>query len=291
MNQAKQFYIGIDGGGTRCRARIIDQSDTILGEAVAGSANVFQNAKGSWESVRSAIAEAAKLAALSAEDLTHAHVVAGLAGAEVTSCADEFMRHVSGFQSFELLNDAQIACLGAHAGNDGAIYIIGTGSIGIAYEQGQWRRIGGWGFPLDDVGSGAWLGQQAVRLAIAQKDGQIPSSTMTEAVWKFFDHNSDTLIRWSQNATSGDYGQFSPLVTSAFDDQDERAIAVIQQQIHHISEQINTLLTDGLTISLMGGLASWVEPHLPAHIQQRLTPAQSDALSGALRYAQRGNDS
>lgn len=290
MNHIKQYYIGIDGGGTACRARITDDSNTSLGEATAGSANVFQNHELAWQSVQSCVNEAAKQAGLSASDLSDAIVVAGLAGAEVTNCAAQFNALVQGFKEFHLLNDAQIACLGAHSGQDGAIYIVGTGSIGIAFEQGSWRRVGGWGFPLDDIGSGAWLGQQAVRTALKQKDGVIPKSDMTEKVWQHFNDQADELISWSQHASSGQYGQFAPLVTAAFAQNDPEAQAIIQTQINHISEQIRTLVTSDMPLSLMGGLANWLVPHLPADIQNQLTPSQGDALSGALRYAQRRNE-
>jgi glucosamine kinase len=290
MNQIKQYYIGIDGGGTACRARITDDSNTSLGEATAGSANVFQNHQLAWQSVQSCVNEAANQAGLTQTDIANAIVVAGLAGAEVTSCADQFKALVQGFKEFHLLNDAQTACLGAHSGKNGAIYIVGTGSIGIAYDSGAWRRVGGWGFPLDDIGSGAWLGQQAIRTALKQLDGMTPKSAMTEKVWQQFNHQADKLITWSQTASSGQYGQFAPLVTEAFSDDDPEANSIIQTQINQISEQIKTLVTSEMPLSLMGGLAQWLTPHLPAEIQNQLTPSQGDALSGALLYAQKRNE-
>lgn len=35
------YYIGIDGGGTSCRARIRDDQGNLIGEAKSGSANIL----------------------------------------------------------------------------------------------------------------------------------------------------------------------------------------------------------------------------------------------------------
>lgn len=288
MTDSNHFFIGIDGGGTRCRARIIDADDQVLGEAVSGSANVFQDASLAWQSVQSAINDANAIAGLDTQQLHNAQIVAGLAGAEVSACVDQFRSLIRGFNNVQILTDAQIACLGAHNGQDGAIYIIGTGAIGVAFEQNSWRRVGGWGFPLDDIGSGAWLGQQAVRAALQQLDGVIPASAMTDQIWSHFEHSSDRLLTWSMSATSGHYGQFSPLVTASYEQNDPVAIDIVQHQIDYLSKQIKTLVTNDLSLSLMGGLSDWIAPLLPKDIQSHLTPSQGDALSGALRFAQRG---
>ena len=35
------YYVGIDGGGTSCRARIRDQHGQLIGEGKSGSANIL----------------------------------------------------------------------------------------------------------------------------------------------------------------------------------------------------------------------------------------------------------
>lgn len=41
INFPYRYLVGIDGGGTSCRARICDLDGTILGEAKTGSANIL----------------------------------------------------------------------------------------------------------------------------------------------------------------------------------------------------------------------------------------------------------
>lgn len=287
MNSPDTYLIGIDGGGTSCRARITDRHGTILGEAQAGSANIFQDVDLAWRSVHQAVTEAFANASLPATCAQSSVLVAGLAGAEAPAAVADFLHRArDSFADISLLSDAQIACLGAHAGEDGAIFIVGTGAIGVAQDQGQWRRVGGWGFPLNDLGSGAWLGQQAVRAALDQRDGIITRSALTDSIWKIFPAGTDELISWSQMANSGDYGSFAPLVFKAVAAHDPVAEALIAEQIQLLSRQMLALPAHGRGLCLMGGLAEIIASKLPQEIQIRRVPALGDALSGALYCAQ-----
>lgn len=289
MTSKLNYLIGIDGGGTRCRARISDSQGNILGEALSGSANVFQNDALAWESVSSSINEAINVAGLPVRAAKESYIVAGLAGAEVRSAVNKFLTRVENIGPVEVLTDAQIACLGAHSLNDGAIYIVGTGTVGIARTGEQWQKIGGWGFPLNDEGGGAWLGMQAIKTAIKQHDGLTTQSLLCEKVWQEFPNGIDQLVAWSQHASSGDYGQFSPLVTEAFDENDIHANIIVNEQINILTEQISTLINAQLPLCLMGGLSIWVQQFLPEALKQKLKEPDGDALTGALLLARKRN--
>jgi glucosamine kinase len=287
MTSHFNYLIGIDGGGTSCRARLSDTEGNVLGEATAGSANVFQNDALAWQSVLSCITQAISSANLPLSVAKDAYIVAGLAGAEVSSAVDKFLARVENIGHIDVLTDAQTACLGAHTLNDGAIYIVGTGTVGIALKNNEWQKVGGWGFPLNDEGGGAWLGMQAIKIALKQRDGLTKSSMLTDKVWQQFPKGVDELVAWSQHASSGDYGRFSPLVTQAYLEQDSHAQAIIEQQRTLLTEQISAL-TDGKTpLCLMGGLSGWVEQLLSQSLRQQLKSPDGDALTGALLLAQK----
>jgi Predicted N-acetylglucosamine kinase len=73
-----------------------------------------------------------------------------------------------------LCNDSELAF---YAGGTppGLCAIAGTGSVstGIA-RDGVKARTGGWGSPISDEGSGAWIGIQALQAAIRHADGYEP---------------------------------------------------------------------------------------------------------------------
>ena len=280
------LYMGIDGGGTSCRVRLADATGKPLAEARTGSANVYQDANQAWRSVDEATNLVLQKAGLAAADRARLHVVAGLAGSEISRAADAFLSQVSGFAQFELLNDGQIACVGAHAGQPGVLLVVGTGVIGFRWTSAGWHQVSGWGFPLDDIGSGAWLGQQAVRAALWQRDGLLAASGLTEAVWQYFNQELDGLIGWAQSALSVDYGKLAPLVVDWYEQADPNAQQIVEQQRQRLGQLLDALHQPGLPIVISGGLSDFVVQGLTAHHRQWLRPAQGDALDGALRLAQ-----
>src|SRR3546814_4616242 len=62
-------------------------------------------------------------------------------------------------------------------GGDGAILILGTGSVGLIKRGEDSLSIGGYGFPISDEGSGAALGLSAIRHALRTLDGRSEEHT------------------------------------------------------------------------------------------------------------------
>ena len=73
-------YLGIDGGGTRCRARIEDEDGRVLGEASSGPATTRIGFEKAWRSIMEATEAAAAQAGLTREDFAQMHAGIGLAG-------------------------------------------------------------------------------------------------------------------------------------------------------------------------------------------------------------------
>src|SRR6202790_5828248 len=75
-----QFYIGVDGGGTSCRARIEDAEGRLLGQGAAGPAATRFGADRSMQAVRTASLAAATDAGLPPTALANTSAGVGLAG-------------------------------------------------------------------------------------------------------------------------------------------------------------------------------------------------------------------
>jgi glucosamine kinase len=73
-------YLGIDGGGTRCRARIEDESGRVLGEASSGPAVTRIGVEKVWRAIFEATEAAAAQAGLAPEDFARMRAAIGLAG-------------------------------------------------------------------------------------------------------------------------------------------------------------------------------------------------------------------
>jgi glucosamine kinase len=52
------YYIGIDGGGTKCRARLKNRAGKILGEGLGGASNIRLGLVTVWQNIMVAVDEA-----------------------------------------------------------------------------------------------------------------------------------------------------------------------------------------------------------------------------------------
>ncbi len=165
MEQA-EFVLGVDGGATRSRARIRDRSGAVRGEATGGAANIHVDEVATIARLRATIGSALANADLGADDAPRIAAGVGLAGVHAAEHATPVVDAFSGFAQVLVTNDAETACLGAHAGADGAVVIAGTGSAAFARLGDRRIAVGGRGFVIGDAGSAARLGCDALRLAV-----------------------------------------------------------------------------------------------------------------------------
>ena len=166
--------LGIDGGGTRTRASLVDGNRT-LAFAEHGSIKRLR--------VGAEVAEA-NLRTLLADVLAQAGQVSiaaasvGVASATMPGVPEwigAVLRDV-GIPRFEVVGDHVIALDAAFKGGPGILQIAGTGTncIGRA-PDGSSESAGGWSSRLGDAGSGYWIGLHALRRALAAHDREEPT--------------------------------------------------------------------------------------------------------------------
>lgn len=280
------YYLGIDGGGTRCRARLTDAQGKVLAQAEGGPANVFSAWDAAVGALDALIAQIADDAQLPAAQM---RIVAGLAGANVPSVQRRLADWRPRCAALRVVTDVEIACIGAHGGAPGAVFIVGTGSQGACWDGEGFTLLGGWGFALSDLGSGAVLGQRALRLALLAHEAVMPASPLTHRLMARFAQDAETLLLWSQRATTADWGSVAPEVFAAAQQGDVHGLTLVRQSAEEIALMAQPLLArQSGKLALMGGLAQPIEPYLPEALRRVLTAPQGDALSGALALARLG---
>lgn len=281
-----EFYLGIDAGGTHTRARLISGEGEILATGEAGPANTRIGLGNALRAVRDAYAEAIQSAELGKTEMRSIYAGLGIAGLNRRGVLAGLQAHNFPFRSIAFASDASIANLGAHAGGDGAICIVGTGSIGFARVRGQAFSVGGYGFPISDEGSGADLGLRAIRRSLWARDGRIPHSRMTQEVLDRFGGSAGEIVYWMDQATATDYAAFAPLVMDHAAQGDTVAEPIVQEAALRIDRLIRVLLERGApSCCLMGGLAPRMQQWLAAGIRERLSDPMGDAVDGALLLA------
>ncbi len=286
MTTDSPLFLGIDGGGTHCRARLADAGGRTLGEGLGGPSNITTSLDRAAASILEATGAALTAAGLSSADHARIHAGFGMAGGNSPTEAAALAAWDFGFARQTVASDADIACLGAHGGRDGGILILGTGSQGAARIGGRTATVGGWGFALSDTGSGAILGRAAARRALLGHEDVEPSSPFTQAVMSRFADSPATMLAWALKAIPRDWAELAPLVLEHAAAGDPVADALRCDHVADVCRLIDRLVELGADrIALMGGLAAPTRALLPARITGHLVDPAGDALAGALILA------
>ncbi len=285
-----KWLLGIDGGGSTCRATIATPDGTILGQASSGPANAFQDLEGTLANLQSATLQALQNAGLPHSQIHHCVAGIGLAGLNIPNRLAAIERWPHPFAAAHFCHDLHIACLGAHGDALGAVIVIGTGSCGYRPDPSAPLLLGGHGFPHGDLSGGACLGRQAIERVLLALDGLAEPTLMTPAVLATAQAtNSLELVSALAAATAADYGRYAQAVLTAAAQEDPAAIAIIAIASRYLQSMIDRLIESQVTpqVALLGGLASHAQHWLPPQYQAYLCPPQGDAEQGALQLAQR----
>lgn len=265
-----ELFLGIDGGGSKCKARLESAAGELLGEGLSGPANPVHDAELAFTSIYAASCEALSNAGLPESMLAEVNAVLGLAGVNIPKYYQQLETWHHPFQQRFVTTDLHIACLGAHGGHEGAIVITGTGSSAFASVSGQQLMLGGHGFPLGDKAGGAWLGWRAISLVLDSFDGLHQQSDFVDALCRCLQvQTSDELVTKALRFLPKDYAILAPVVIDAAQQQDPIAVAIMQEGAEYVQSLIARLMQiDPPRVSIIGGLAKRWLAWLPDDIRR-----------------------
>lgn len=275
-----QLVLGVDGGGTGCRAAVADLSGRVLGRGEAGAANIASEPDGAADNIRLAIERALGQAGGTGTQIRRA--VLGLAGANLPG-APERLAETLPYPQVDIVTDAITAARGALGDRDGILAAIGTGSVFAVQRGGTIRQYGGYGFLLGDEGSGASLGRALLSRALRAHDGVVP---MTPLLTQVLDDigGPGQIVAFAFTARPVDFAAYAPQLTASTD---PAALAIRADAEGEVARMLDALQAGtGLPVVFLGGLG----PHYVRRFQSRwpILPALGTGLDGALHLAGQG---
>jgi N-acetylglucosamine kinase-like BadF-type ATPase len=185
-----RYVIGIDGGGTKTEAVLMDGSRRVVDRFVTGAANPHAVTYPVMEERLAEIVN--RFLDRAGSDARVGGICLGLAGVslpEEKARVSDFIRRCAERRNAEtavfVRTDAEIALMAAVGAPCGAIAVAGTGSIlyGVT-PDGQQFRVGGWGHLLGDEGSGYAIGLRTLQAVMQSHDGVLPDTALTGLVLK-----------------------------------------------------------------------------------------------------------
>lgn len=281
------LFIGLDGGGSGCRARTQRADGTLGALHTGGRANLHTDADGAERAISDVLDRVLRAERSHDPAREDVHIALGLAGATESGGAGRLASRLP-YRNLTILGDAEISLAGAFQEADGILMAVGTGSVLARQCDGQMQRIGGYGFALGDEGSGAWLGRRALTAALHVRDGLSPDAPLAQAIWTRFSTLS-ALLNFTSTAGPADYAEFASQVTELDAMGCPLACAILDEGCAYLLRAIRHLQAGDaeIPVAALGGVGPLLLDRLVAVATPALhvrTP-KGNALDGALWYA------
>lgn len=284
---AGHLFLGVDGGGSKTKARLRDERGLLLGEGAAGPGNA-RLGDAAFNDIMKACRIAVAAAGLGEGDLGGIHAGFGLAGTQQEPDRLSILNRPNPFASLVVDTDAYTAYLGAFRGGDGAILILGTGSGGLAVVKGKRLNVGGWGADIADDGSGMAIGRLAIRRSLWAFEGMAPWTPLAREIMEGFGNSPADAVIWAGKAIPGDYASYAPRVFEHASNGDELAIRVLQDAGADAGMLIRRLVELGAPkVAMIGSVFPHLLPWLPDDAKPYPIEPSGDALDGAILMAER----
>jgi N-acetylglucosamine kinase-like BadF-type ATPase len=183
------FWLGVDGGGTNCRAVIVDDGGKVIGAGAAEAANFIRvGLEAAINHVSQAVNQACAQAGIELAEISSACV--GLAGTSHPNHHRQMLaalKEALPISDITLETDARVALAGATGNKAGVVIIAGTGSIACGVNaRGRFARAGGWGPTMGDEGSGSYIGRRALEAVVMAYDYRGEPTAMMEPILRHF---------------------------------------------------------------------------------------------------------
>lgn len=211
------YVIGVDGGGSKTEAVVLDESRQTLGRGKSGSSNYLvvglENSRIALVSaMKKSIAEAG-VEMHQVSSATWALAGAGRpAGCELlATMSDEVLPGIP----VRIEHDALAALVGGVGGRFGVVLNAGTGTIAYGENREGWQaRAAGWGHFLDQ-GNAYGLVQEALRAIANAADGSDLPTQLTGEILGFLELDDPAgLVDWiyAEGRKVADFVALAPLV-------------------------------------------------------------------------------
>jgi N-acetylglucosamine kinase-like BadF-type ATPase len=241
-------FLGVDGGGTKTRFLLIDETGKVLASHLEGPAYHLEiGLDGLREMLTRGIGHTLRAANVPEEAVSHAFLGLPAYGEDSTLLPDldEAAAQALPHRRYSCGNDMVCGWAGALAGADGINIVSGTGSIAYGEFAGRNARGGGWGELFSDEGSSYWLAREGLRLFSRMSDGRSPRGALYEQVRRHFSLQSDldlcAAVYGKSTAQRSQFAQLARLVIGAAKDGDGAARALLESGARELADIVDAV--------------------------------------------------
>jgi N-acetylglucosamine kinase-like BadF-type ATPase len=229
------LFLGIDGGGTKTDAALMNAAKEVVAEGTAGPSNPLRvGVETAVSNISKAIEAACDDGGLSRGDIVAATLgLAGVRRQDIKERIRESFVKRLGIRKVTVVTDAEIALFGTTLGKPGLVVIAGTGSICLGKnERGELAISGGWGPLAGDEGGGVGIAQAALHHVAKASDGRgVPTALSAQASEYFRASGPENLIVaiYSPQVDNTRIAGFARLVVETALKGDKTAVEILEE--------------------------------------------------------------
>lgn len=253
---ANQYYLGIDGGGTKTDLALADQNGNVIRTIKVSGCNPvdigFEAAKNLLKDAIYSICRDIPFSSV--------YLFAGIAGGISAGMQERFHAFFEEFHFKAFANDSDIKNIIA-AGlekRDGITVILGTGICAFVQKDKKHIRVAGWGYLIDNGGSGYNLGRDALNAYFCAIDGTGRQTALTEGIDAVYPGGMNKIMEYIYRDGKKAVASFAPTVFAAAEKGDEIAKGILERNIREVVHIIETAakgFREGkIPVILAGGL-------------------------------------
>ncbi|MBQ7915458.1 MAG: hypothetical protein IJ315_01550 [Firmicutes bacterium] len=265
---ADEYYLGIDGGGTKTDLALADREGNILRTLRVKPCNpVDIGLEASKEILKNGIFEICKGIPFSS-----VYMFAGISGGVSAGMKEKLQEFFSEFRFGGFVNDSDnrniiAAGLGQQ---DGMTMILGTGICVYTQKDGKHTKVGGWGYLIDNGGSGYNLGRDALNAYFCALDGSAEKTLLAEEIDALHPGGTQKLMEYIYKEGKKGVASFAPAVFAALEKGDKIAKAILERNMMEAAHLLETgakqFDLEKIPVILAGGLTK--QPRVLEALQQ-----------------------
>ncbi|MCF6765994.1 helix-turn-helix domain-containing protein [Thiotrichales bacterium 19S3-7] len=184
------------------------------------------------------------------------------------------------FNDVTILPDWVVTLLATFDGAEGISLIVDKGvSLSYLYDN-YLRKIGGWKYPVYDLGGENWLGVETIKHTIEAVEGYVPMSDLAHNVISKFNGKIDYITETCHLSNDADiYCVFSEMLLRAYYTSETMAKQIVRAGANHIKQMIALVdqrTNNQLQITLNGSLRELYTPYLDSNRIFDITSTNKD---------------
>jgi len=179
------LFLGVDGGGTKTKAVLLDETGKLLGMGISGPTNLLENGKDHFlKNLKECLDEFSELMYKE----KNIYSCFGLPAIGEFRNSEEIVSNLIernlGIKPNLVVNDVVVGWAAGTLGKDGVHIVAGTGAIVYGKKSNRTIRVTGWGSLIGDEGSAYHIGLETLREVSKQLDGRRRNTILKEIIFK-----------------------------------------------------------------------------------------------------------